>query len=66
MHLNIWRLLPKLDYIKIWVMQTNPDILVLTETWISGEILDSDIGIKGCNVFSADRQGKCSGVAIKK
>jgi hypothetical protein len=29
---DIWSLLPKLDYIKIWPMQTKPDILVLTET----------------------------------
>lgn len=33
MHLNIRSLLPELDYIKIWAMQMNSDILVLTETF---------------------------------
>lgn len=63
MHLNIRRLLPKLDYIKIWAMQMNPEILVLTETWISGDILESDINIQGY-VFRADNQSRGGGVAI--
>jgi exonuclease III len=45
-------------------MQTNPDILVLSETWLSGDILDTDINIEGYNVFSDDRQGRGGGVAI--
>ena len=54
MHPNIRNLLPELDYVKIWAMQTYPDILVLTETWISGDILDYDINNKGYYVFRAD------------
>ena len=52
MHLNIRSLLPKPDNIKIWAMQMNLDILVLTETWISGAILD----IEGYIVFRANIQ----------
>ena len=56
MHLNIRILLPGLDYVKIWAMQVNPLILVLTETWISGDVLDfSDINIEGCDVLGDDR-----------
>jgi hypothetical protein len=40
-------------------MQTNPDILVLTETWISGDILDLDINIEGYRV-----EGRGGGMAI--
>ena len=31
-HMNVRRLVPKLDPIRIWVQQTNPDILLPTET----------------------------------
>jgi hypothetical protein len=55
MHLNIRSLLPKLDYIKIWFMQTNPDILVLTEFGISRDILGSDINIAVYHLFRADK-----------
>ena len=64
MHLNIRSLLPKLDYIKIWMLQMNLEILVLTETWISEDILDSDVNIDNSNVYRADRQGRGCGLVI--
>jgi hypothetical protein len=60
MHLNIRSLLLKPDNIKIWAMQMNLDILVLTETWISGAILD----IEGYIVFRANIQVRGGGGPI--
>ena len=45
-------------------MQMDLDILALTETWISVDILDADINIECYHVFRADRQGRGGGVDI--
>lgn len=57
-HLNIRSLLPKLDFVKIWIQSTDTDILVLSETWLTKSISDNDILIKGYRVFRCDRPRK--------
>ena len=64
MHLNVCSLLPKMDYIKIWNSEADPDILILSETWLSEKIVESEVTINGFKVFRADRIGKGGGVAI--
>ena len=32
-HVNTRSLLPKMDELKVWVHSSNPDVLVITETW---------------------------------
>lgn len=56
-------------YFLNWIRsRSRPDIVVLTEMWFSGDILDSDIYFEGYNVFRVDRQGRGGGVdfIIKK
>lgn len=39
-HLNIRSLLPKMDLLRAWVAQYNPNIITLSETWLSSKISD--------------------------
>ena len=43
LHLDVRSLLPKIDTVKILVQTTEPDILVLSETWLSKSIEGSDV-----------------------
>lgn len=53
-----------MDLVKIWVENTNADILVLTETWLNKSITDRNISLEGYNDFCCDRPRKGGGVAI--
>ena len=66
LHLNIRSLLKpeRLDHLKILIHQADPDILVLTETWLKKSTSDSEISLSGFNLFRQDRAGKGGGVAI--
>ena len=66
-HLNIRSLCNqfKLDQLKIFISQTDPDILVITETWLKDCIHDSEVSIDGYNLYRTDRVGrKGGGVAV--
>lgn len=65
-HLNIRSLLQrdKLDHLNILVTQANPDILVLSETWLKSEVNDSEVALNDYNHFRIDRAGRGGGVAI--
>ena len=65
-HLNIRSILKrhKLDHLKILISQSDPDILVLTESWLKQANSDSDITLDNYNVFRIDRIGRGGGVAI--
>ena len=41
-----------------------PDIFVVTESWISSKIPDSDVTLNGYNLFRVDRKAKGGSVAI--
>ena len=60
-HMNVRSLVSKLDYIKVWAQQTNADIFVFTETWLTKCVKDDDIAIAGYNVFRADRENTIRG-----
>lgn len=63
-HFNVRSLLPKMDILRLWVDETDMDIMVLSETWLKSTITDNMIAIDGYNIFRADRSGKGGGVAI--
>lgn len=52
MHLNVRSIIKKID---IWVQDSCPDILVLSETWLNGSVSDKDIEVQYSNVFRCDR-----------
>ncbi|XP_060943366.1 uncharacterized protein LOC133020696 [Limanda limanda] len=66
LHLNIRSLLSrhKLDHINILVNQANPDILVISETWLHKDIDDQTVFIQGYNIFRSDRASRGGGVAV--
>jgi exonuclease III len=53
-HLNIQSLRFKVDHVRI-LLNDNFDLLCLTETWLNGNINDSEIKIDGYNVSRLDR-----------
>lgn len=44
--------------------QADPDILVVTETWLKKSINNSDVSINGYNIYRIDRTGRGGGVTI--
>lgn len=51
LHMNV---MSKMDLLDFWVHDTYPDILFLTKTWLSGLIMNTDIGIGDYNIFRCD------------
>ncbi len=64
LHLNVRSLLPKLDLVQVLITEACPDIFVLTETWLSGKVSDSELSIHGYKLFRVDRKSKGGGVLI--
>ncbi len=64
LHLNIRSLLPKLDFITTLISESAPDVIVITESWLTGKVPDSDVAISGFNLFRADRISKGGGVIV--
>ena len=55
-HLNVNRLVNKLDHVKELVHKHSFDILTLSETWLAPNILDNEITIPGYSLVRKDRQ----------
>ena len=52
---NVRGIRNKFDELQLLVSEKDPDILVLTETWLSSNTLDAEISISGYDLFRADR-----------
>ena len=63
-NINTRSLLPKMDQLKVWVHSSNPDALVITETWLRKSVLNTDVNLFGYNLFRQHRSSKGGGVAI--
>nr|XP_022912591.1 uncharacterized protein LOC111423567 [Onthophagus taurus] len=63
-HLNVRSLLPKLNDIDYLLRNYNFDIFCLSETWLSGAVLDNALNINGYTFFRRDRDGRGGGVGI--
>lgn len=64
LHFNARSLLPKMDLLKTWFMSANPDIVVISETWLKPSVPDDVICVGGYNVYRTDQKGRAGGVAI--
>ena len=53
-----------MDLVRVWVATSDPDVLVLSETWLKKSVSDSFIHITGYHLFHSDRPSKGSGVSI--
>ena len=63
-HINARSLLPKMDILRFWVSNADPDIIVVSESWLNSNVSDSDVNVFGYSVFRADRVRRGGGVAI--
>ena len=66
-HLNVNRLVNKLDHVKEFVYKHSFDILTLSETWLVPNIMDNEIRIPGYSLVCKDRQSltkSCGGGVI--
>ena len=54
---NIRSLRNKHDEVSAFVGENQPHLLALTETWLYGDIMDSELHIDGYNLLRADRAG---------
>ena len=50
--------------LKGWVHSSDPDVLVINETWFKKSVLNTDVNLSGYNLFQQDRSSKGGGVAI--
>jgi exonuclease III len=55
---NILSLRNKVDELQLVVEHNSADIVSLTETWLSDDILTDEISIPGYNFFRSDRQDR--------
>ncbi|BHF74856.1 hypothetical protein SprV_0501794400 [Sparganum proliferum] len=58
---NAQSLLSKLDELKIYVNQTLPDVISITETWLSASVDDREVALSGYHLFRKDRSGRQGG-----
>jgi exonuclease III len=54
-----------MDQLTVWVHNSNPDVLVITETWLIKSVLNTDVNLSGY-IFCCcqDRSSKSGGAAI--
>ena len=53
-YFNVRSLLPKIDNLKLFCSVYSPDIICVVETWLDGDILDSEISIQGYSIVRLD------------
>ena len=64
MYFNCRSLLPKLDELTALCSANNPDIVCLVETWLSADILDTEVSIPNYSILRLDRNRHGGGVAL--
>ena len=64
MHVNIRSLLPKFVLLTALAHSANPDVLVVSESWLRKATKNSEISIPNYNIFRQDRTAKGGGVAV--
>jgi hypothetical protein len=52
---NIQSIYNKLDELKLLIHEQSPDIIVLTETWLSDDISNAEVAIGGYHIYRKDR-----------
>ena len=60
----MYNLYPKLDEIRLLVLESEPDILRLTETWLNDSHTNSEIHIPNYNLYRKDRADGYGGVVL--
>ena len=64
MYYNARSILPKYDELCVAVDVHKPDVICIVETWLSADILDSEIKLTGYQLHRKDRNRHGGGVLI--
>ena len=64
LYYNARSILPKFEELRLICASENPDIVCLVETWLDGDIDDSELGIPSYSVIRLDHNRHCGGVAL--
>ena len=64
LNLNVQSLYPKLDEIRLLVLESEPDIHGLTETWLNDSHTNSEINFPNYNLYCKDRADGYGGVIL--
>ncbi len=64
MYFNARSLLPKIDELVVLADDGNPDVICITDTWLSGEICDTELSIDGYFLYRRDRDRHGGGVLL--
>ena len=60
-HLNMRSVYPKLDSLKLWLLNQPFDVFTVSETWLKPSITDNEIQIPGYSCVRSDRLHKTGG-----
>ena len=63
-HLNICSLFPSYEEIKVFISSSRIAIAVITESWLSQSVSDSQIAIPGYQIIRFDREGRGGGIMV--
>ena len=63
-HLNVCSLLGKVDELRMLMTHTPFDMLTLSETWLSKDVLDCEISLPGYSSVQKDQTIQCGGGVI--
>nr|VZI31980.1 unnamed protein product [Spirometra erinaceieuropaei] len=55
LYTNAQSLISKLDELKLCLVELSPDVLAVTETWLSGNISDNEVALPGYQIYRRDR-----------
>ncbi|BHF66482.1 hypothetical protein SprV_0200949900 [Sparganum proliferum] len=64
LYTNAQSLISKLDELKLCLAELSPDVLAVTETWLSGNINDSEIALPGYQIYRRDREHRQGGAIV--
>ncbi|BHF81444.1 hypothetical protein SprV_0702457400 [Sparganum proliferum] len=61
---NVQSILPKLDELKIHICDLSPDVVSLTESWLSENVDDRELMLPGFQLFRRDRRERQGGGVV--
>nr|VZI45535.1 unnamed protein product [Spirometra erinaceieuropaei] len=61
LYTNAQSLLSKLNELKLCLVELSPDVLAVTETWLSGTISDNEVASPGYQIYRRDREHRQGG-----
>lgn len=64
MNVNARSIVNKADQLEAAILAENPHVVIVTETWLRGEISDDDVFPPSYRVFRRDRPSRGGGVAV--